>query len=140
MARDMHLSSCVANPPSINTNFYYYPGQHPGQHGSYSIIQRQASSFAPQTADQIAAKEEIEDSKKRIYEICLEADRKLEEAGGEMRKRILVSLFEANEVAKRLAGNKTGGHNRYARFTVANGYNVGEQRKADVVTELTGDL
>ena len=73
-----------------------------------------------------------EESKKRTYEICLEVDEKLVEEGYEgesKRKRRLVSLFEANEVAKRLAGNKRG------RQWVANGHIVDQEGRPDIVSE-----
>jgi hypothetical protein len=91
MAADMYMQERVSHAPSIdgyNTYSNYQNGQNP-----IPIIQRSPSSFLPVTDDETP-------SKKRTYEICLEAAVKYPG------KRRLVSLFEANEVAKRLARMK----------------------------------
>jgi hypothetical protein len=94
MSRDMWIASCAENPPSIsaNKNVYY-----PGQYNYNSLIHKAASGFVEKKED------EPEESKKRTWEICAKAH---EEADDDMRKRRLVSLFEANEVAKRVAGRR----------------------------------
>jgi hypothetical protein len=126
MARDIYLSSCVADPPNMSTNFSYYPNN---QQDTHSLLQRHASTFAPKK-DVDEAKDLGEQSKKRTFEICVKVDAELDEG---MRKRRLVSLFEANEVAKRLTVNQRRGQ------VVVNGYLV-EDIKTDVVSEWMGSL
>lgn len=121
MARDLYLTSTVQNPPNVFSNYSYNPS-----HDDYnSIVRQPPSSFVTAEPGPI-------ESKKRAYEICMEVDQSLVEEGydGEAkRKRRLVSLFEANEVAKRLAGN-----NKHGRHWVANGYIV-DGGRTDVVSE-----
>lgn len=121
MARDLYLTSTVQDPPNVFSTYDYNPNQ--ADHRS--VVQQPASSFIP-------AKPRPEESKKRTYEICMEADRNLIDQGYEgygKRKRRLVSLFEANEVAKRLSGTYTPG-----RQWVAYGYTV-DSGRLDVVSE-----
>ena len=70
----------------------------------------------------------------------MQVDSELKEEGYEgeaKRKRRLVSLFEANEVAKRLAGMKR----RYGgRQWIANGYAVEGEGRQDVVSEWMGGM
>jgi hypothetical protein len=99
MATDLYVQERVSQLPKIE----HHSGdlarnQNPG------LIIRAASSFLKDNMmDEVA-------SKKRTYEICVDA------AQQHPRKRKLVSLFDANEVAKRLAGLKTHG-----RLSVAAG-------------------
>ena len=121
MARDLYLFSTVQDPPDVFSVYNY----NPNQEDYNSIVRQPPSSFLPATPDH-------KESKKRTYEICMQVDHNLIEQGydGEAkRKRRLVSLFEANEVAKRLAGN-----NRHGRQWVANGYIV-DCGRTDVVSE-----
>ena len=122
MARDLYIASSVENAPGVGyqNTFHYYAGQHDYN----SIVNQPLSNFVPKKA-------EPEESKKRTWEICNEVDQKLRSEGGE-RKRRLVSLFEANEVAKRVASLKArnGG-----RQVVVNGGLIGEEGKPDVVSE-----
>src|SRR5450756_2098674 len=99
MSREIYITSQVESPPNIS-NGNHFNQYHPNQHDYNSIVNRAASSFVK--------KEEEEESKKRTWEVCQSKDEKLVEGGGEARKRRLVSLFEANEVARRVAGLKTG--------------------------------
>lgn len=121
MARDLYLTSTVQGPPDVFSEYNYNPN-----HEDYnSIVRQPPSSFLP-------AKSGPHESQKRTYEICMQVDRELIEDGYEgesKRKRRLVSLFEANEVAKRLAGN-----NRQGRHWIANGYIV-DGGRTDVVSE-----
>lgn len=81
-----------------------------------------------------------EDSKKRTYETCMQVDSELREEGyeGEVkRKRRLVTLFEANEVAKRLADMEMKSNRRRL---VANGYVVDGEGRQDVVSEWMGSM
>jgi hypothetical protein len=122
MARDLYLTSTVQDPPNVFSNCSYNPNR-----DDYDSLVRQPASFF------IPSKPRPVESKKRTYEICMEVDQNLIEEGYEgeaKRKRRLVSLFEANEVAKRLAENKRGG-----RQWVANGYIVDQDGRSDVVSE-----
>lgn len=130
MSREIYLSSLVAEPPSAPTRFYYH---------SYLIdhdfiTRRPAAKFAPKVKDE----EDIgEQSKKRTYEVCVQVEKMLvagEHEGKYQRKRRLVSLYEANEVAKRLAGVK-----RDSSHVVSNG-RVLEDAKPDVVSEWMADF
>jgi hypothetical protein len=95
MSRDIYIASQVNNPPNIN-KFIWHNHYYPGQHDNSTVVNR-----APET---FIVKKGPEESKKRTWEICVERDKSLGE-----RKRRLVSLFEANEVARRVAGLKRGG-------------------------------
>jgi hypothetical protein len=92
MATDLYVQERVSQLPKIE----HHSGdlarnQNPG------LLNRDASSFLKDNmTDEVA-------SKKRTYEICMDA------AQQHPRKRKLVCLFDANEVAKRLAGLKTHG-------------------------------
>lgn len=121
MARDLYLTSTVQDPPDVFSNYNY----NPNRDDYNSIVRQPPLSFIPSKPGPV-------ESKKRTYEICMEVDKNLVEEGYEgeaKRKRRLVSLFEANEVAKRLAGN-----NRHGRHWVAHGYIVNGGR-TDVVSE-----
>lgn len=72
-----------------------------------------------------------EESKKRTWEICVERDELLGE-----RKRRLVSLFEANEVARRVAGLKRGGGGGSTLFTAG----VAQASKMDIASEWASVL
>ncbi|KAH8602501.1 hypothetical protein B0O99DRAFT_606743 [Bisporella sp. PMI_857] len=125
MARDIYLASCVQEPPNVKPDIYYYPNQ-----DDYNATTRRpAAEFVPKRDEG-----QHEETKKRTYEVCMQADRTLlnEECDGEPKhKRRLVSLFEANEVARRLAGRKTRGRGH----GVANGYLIDDAGKSDVVSE-----
>jgi hypothetical protein len=124
MSRDIYIASCAEHPPSItaNNNQYY-----PDQHNYNSLVNKPASTFVEKEDDA------PEESKKRTWEICAEADKG---ASDQMRKRRLVSLFEANEVAKRVAGRNS----RYGgRQRVVNGGVVDSEGVPDIVTEWMGN-
>jgi hypothetical protein len=137
MSQDISIASSVEHGPDISTNFNYYPFQRDFN----SLIDKPASSFAPPKTESDEELERYgEDSKKRTYEICMQVDSKLKEEGYEgeaKRKRRLVTLFEANEVAKRLVDMKMkfGGRQR-----VANGYVVDGEGRQDVVSEWMGSM
>lgn len=80
-------------------------------------------------------KGEDEESKKRTWEVCQGKDEEMVKERAE-RKRRLVSLFEANEVARRVAGLKRGSAGGQV---VVNGGLV-EEGKPDVVSEWAGNL
>lgn len=87
----------VSQPPTIK----YHSGDF-SQNQNSGLLTRAASSFLQDNiVDEVA-------SKKRTYEICMDAAQQYP------RKRKLVSLFDANEVAKRLAGLKTHGQSSVA--------------------------
>jgi hypothetical protein len=123
MARDIYTASLVEDPPTISSFYNYQNDYHPHQYDSQSLVNRPAASFV--------VKNVVEESKKRTWEICMEVDGQMEREGKE-RKRRLVSLFEANEVAKRVAGvgRAVGG-----RQVVVNGGLVDGEGKPDVVSE-----
>ncbi|KAH7417628.1 hypothetical protein BKA64DRAFT_702397 [Cadophora sp. MPI-SDFR-AT-0126] len=146
MALDIFIASQVENPlpiSSTNYNTYYYHGQTDYN----SIINQSPSSFVAK--GKVA---EPEDSKKRTWEICQSVDREIAEKGeGEnggdgngMRKRRLVSLFEANEVAKRVASLKREraryGYGYGGGQVVVNGGLIDGEGKTDVVSEWSMDL
>jgi hypothetical protein len=121
MARDLYLTSAVQDPPNVFSNSHY----NPGQEDYHSIVHRSPKLFIP-------AKPGPADSKKRTYEVCLEADEKMVREG-QLRKRRLVSLFEANEVAKRLADNKK--QVQAGRYALSGGRWHNTVEEADVVSE-----
>ncbi|KAH6681534.1 hypothetical protein B0J14DRAFT_216976 [Halenospora varia] len=125
MAKDIYMQSLVENPVEVENRYHHYNSQS-------LITQRQASTFAPKPKDHV---EEEEQSKKRTFEICTEEDSKIPE---QQRKRRLVSLFEANEVAKRVTSlnRHSGGGNQ----VVVNGGVVEEGGKPDIVSEWLGDF
>ena len=120
MSREIYMASCVEDPPNISSSYGQY---HPGRHGYGSILNRPANSFLPPP--------KTEESKKRTWEICASVD---EEMGEDKRKRRLVSLFEANEVAKRVTGMKRGS-GRGGRQLVVNGGLIDGEIKPDIVTK-----
>ncbi|KAI9740971.1 MAG: hypothetical protein M1818_004577 [Claussenomyces sp. TS43310] len=96
MVSDLYLSSRVSSVPSlaVSHNHSTYP-----PHRAYSqsiLLSRPPSSFLP-----IEGNAEVWPDRKRTYEVCSEAAERIGPT-----KRRLVSLFEANEVARRLEGNK----------------------------------
>ena len=124
----MYITSLVSDPPSLNGTSNNWANQyHPGQQDYNSVIHKPCSSFIKN--------EGPEESKKRTWETCTKYDGELEQEGKE-RKRRLVSLFEANEVAKRVAGGRSGfGGNQM----VINGGLVDDGKK-DIVSEWMGNL
>jgi hypothetical protein len=129
MSRDIYIASLVKEPLSITDSNNGYRFHHT-QHHYNSVVNRPASSFV--------VGEKPEESRKRTWEICTEIDREMERDGKE-RNRRLVSLFEANEVARRVAGktptNRTGGGQ-----IVVNGGLVEGEGKPDVVSEWMDGL
>jgi len=121
MARDMHISSQVEEPFSLNGQSSYYNQYQPGRNEWNSIATRSPSEFAK--------KDTPEETAKRTWEICKSVDATLQKEGKE-RKRRLVSLFEANEVARRVAGKKGE-----RRGVVVNGGLVDGDIKPDLVDQ-----
>jgi hypothetical protein len=118
MSRDMYHAACVAQPIQLSLSNNSY-------HNTNALIHRSPESFLP------SEPKGPEDSKKRTYEICLEVDKKM---GGKDTKRRLVSLFEANEVAKRVTAKSA---RRYGGSqVVVNGGVVDEEVKIDVLSEM----
>lgn len=98
------------------------------------MINRPASEFVEGMKNYA---QRIKEGKKECWEVCNKADLEAEANGGE-RKRRLVSLFEANEVAKRVAGGNGngGGRSRWGgRQVVVNGGLVDGEGARDVVSE-----
>jgi hypothetical protein len=92
MAEDAHLAQNVFNdPPDIQVQQHRYYNQKP----TSKILQRSTESFVQEKVDPRNAKE-------RVWDVC----REFKEKSGRGKKRKLVSLLEANEVAKRLAGER----------------------------------
>lgn len=121
MARDIYIASCVEHAPNIDGGYqrHYYPGQTDYN----SVLHQPLSNFVKK--DLVP-----EESKKRTWDICDAVDRELKSDGVE-RKRRIVSLFEANEVAKRVTGIK-----RYGGYqAVVNGGVVDNEGKPDVFSE-----
>ncbi|KAF2621315.1 ankyrin [Macroventuria anomochaeta] len=91
MAEDTHLAQNVFNdPPNISVqqrNRYYSNAP------TYSILQRSSESF-------VKGREDKRNEKETVLDVCREF------RGVRGKKRKLVSLLEANEVAKRLAGKR----------------------------------
>ena len=115
MAREMYITSCVSEPISISIT-----------HHPQFITEYDPSYFLPKTETD----ENSRKSTKRVYDICLEADQKMEPS---QKKRHLVSLLEANEVAERVTGlsSRYGGSQ-----VVVNGGAVDEEVRFDVLGEL----
>jgi hypothetical protein len=116
MSRDIYIASAVAKPINISSNQNFD-----------TIAHRSPESFLPTEEEDTL----IVDAK-RTYEVCLEADQKMEREGGQ-RKRRIVSLFEANEVAKRVKAKSV----RYGGYQVViNGGLVDEEVKVDILSEM----
>ncbi|KAE8441442.1 hypothetical protein EG329_004968 [Mollisiaceae sp. DMI_Dod_QoI] len=124
MSRDIYIASCVENITPLTKGNRFNQHYYPGQVDYNSIVLQPLSNF-------VVKAEQPEESKKRTWEICCQVDEKLRSEGGE-RKRRLVSLFEANEVAKRVTSMKSryGGHQ-----IVVNGGLVDGEGKPDVFRE-----
>ncbi|CAG8970761.1 hypothetical protein HYALB_00001546 [Hymenoscyphus albidus] len=97
MSREIYHASCVKDPISISTSRAVRTS-----HLNSTILSRAPATFLPDSKEP-----EPEESKKRTFEICMEMDEKMAAEGGD-RKRRLVSLNEASEVAKRV-GLRSGG-------------------------------
>ncbi|KAL3418919.1 hypothetical protein PVAG01_09140 [Phlyctema vagabunda] len=119
MSRDIYTASCVENAPNVSTTTNY----HPGQYDHTSIVHRSAQDFMKQDTGP-------EESKKRTWEICEGTDHKTENEHS--RKRRLVSLYEANEVARRVAGMRTARNGE----SVTNGGSVVGSSTRDIVSML----
>ncbi|KAG9236672.1 hypothetical protein BJ875DRAFT_524495 [Amylocarpus encephaloides] len=115
MARERYQTSCVENPISLLHN----------QSGNYEFLNRPSKQFLP------TYQKGNGESRKRTFEICEAIDCENVKDGVD-RKRRLVSLFEANEVAKRVDGRSSrhGGNQM-----VVNGGIVERQGTRDVVSE-----
>lgn len=110
MSHDNYISNFISNPPSVHEYWQYHPMDHNSDTlSAYRAKQKRDAAPAYQTHS-------------LIWEECLRVQGDLkrkfdddESENGEEKtkreftgKRRLVSLFEANEVAKRLAGNRNG--------------------------------
>ena len=97
MAEDAHLAVNVYNaPPSIGVHVggrRMYLGS--GSEATTKILEKSAESF-------VQAKTDSRQSTEAVWDVCKEFKAKT----GAGKKRKLVSLLEANEVAKRLASKK----------------------------------
>lgn len=126
MARDIYTASQVENAPNVSGGPQHY---HPGSYDRNSLLNQPSSSFVKSKTGEVVP----EESKKRTLEVCIEADGMMVREGRE-RKRRIVSLFEANEVAKRVASLKTGsrwGGNQI----VVNGGLIDGEIKDDVISK-----
>lgn len=102
MAEDAYLAQNVfKNPPSIRgqTRRNYYYDQQP----TSKILEKSLESFVQGKKGEKGAK----DSTEQVWDVCKEIREKV--GGGKKRK--LVSLLEANEVAKRLANKRVKSEN-----------------------------
>jgi hypothetical protein len=97
LSQDIYTASQATDPPGIVENEYaHYSGQH---YLTTSITYKSSTLF-------IKDKDVLpEESKKRTWEICAGADLAMRKEKREVKRRI-VSLLEANEVAKRLSPSK----------------------------------
>ncbi|TAQ87996.1 hypothetical protein B7494_g3670 [Chlorociboria aeruginascens] len=121
MSCDLYTAFCIESAPSTRTQ----RGSRYNNSGNYS------KGLADKPAADFAAKENEEEiDRKRTFEVCKDIDERLEKKG-EGRKRRLVSLFEANEVAQRLAGDKKGAG---GRRSVINGGVIDEEGKPDFIS------
>jgi len=118
MARDAYTTSQVNKP--LSTTSTHMQRYNPGRLEYDTIVQKNATDFLD--------KEIIEESPKRTWEICDAVD---QEVGEGEKKRRLVSLFEANEVAKRVAAHGLRTQSGY----VVNGGLVDGDVKTDIVSE-----
>lgn len=118
MARDSYITSQV-NTPLYVANNNYWENYQPRQEEHRSIADKPASNFVK--------KEVVEETQKRTWEICNDFDQKMDERE---KKRRLVSLFEANEVAKRVAA-----YGGARRSYVVNGGLVDSDVKTDIVSQ-----
>jgi len=123
MSQDAFIASRVSEPPSLDSNYSYRR-----QSSDYnSIVSRSPDTFIPTEAGG------CENDAKAIHELCTKVDRELQEEGFDSepkRKRKLVSLFEANEVAHRLGRRKI----RH-ETAVVNGHLI-DEGKPDIVSEI----
>ena len=87
----MFIASKVTSTPSIGASYW---DQYRAGNDEYNFITHQAA------CDFAKDDEAGENNQERTLEICNEADAKIQREGG-IRKRKLVSLMEANEVARR---------------------------------------
>ncbi|RDW70384.1 hypothetical protein BP5796_08781 [Coleophoma crateriformis] len=125
MSHEIYIASCVENPLAMPARANYYPGSS----NQSLIVSKPAEAFV-----RTGEVQSPEESKKRTWKICEGIDEQVR--GGEGSKRRLVSLFEANEIAKRVAGrNNNGGRGSHI---IVNGGIVDGDVKMDVVSEWMG--
>jgi hypothetical protein len=122
MARDIYLATHVAHPTSLETHARYFGGQADRD----LITNTPAAEFVP-PPPRDPTEEVGHEGEKATFDACVAVDGRLVGEGAE-RNRRLVSLYEANEVARRL------GRGRGGRQAVVNGYLV-EDAKPDIVSE-----
>ncbi|KAF1828832.1 ankyrin [Decorospora gaudefroyi] len=102
MAEDTYLANDVfSNPPSLSASGYshYHSGHRRRDHGrpNISVLKRNPETFVGEPEDTRSGEE-------KVLQVCREFAEKTQR-----QKRNLVSLVEANEVAKRLALQKRSG-------------------------------
>jgi len=123
VSHDAFVASCTDKPPPLSYNYRYTPNNDDLE----SIVKRSPKTFIPTKPSNCA------NPAKEIYDQCTKMDKDLRDASVESqlkRKRRLVSLFEANEVARRLAGRDTG-----KGSVVVNGHRM-DEGKPDIVSQL----
>lgn len=96
LAVDLYLHDRVSNPPDLDAQSLRM------SQNAWSGEHLPDASFCDKTTIEEETERLMECSKKRTYEICIQA---AEEAGP--KKRRLVSLAEANEVTKRPMSSRT---------------------------------
>lgn len=91
LARDLWIQEVVAEPPNLEMPDASLIRD---EHGYLSVLDRPAKEFVPDKDTE--AESEPKPNRRRTYEVCFES------AAQYPHKRRLVSLFEANELAKSL--------------------------------------
>lgn len=148
MARDMWIAACVEHAPrQSHSGYRYYPGRNGYNTDTHTLLQRATREFVPTDKKRQEKRQEqsvSEETKKWVLDACESVDAEMasaqdtqmeidDGAAGEVgTKRRLVSLFEANEVARRLANGQAG------RQNVSYGYIVDKKGERDVVSEWLG--
>lgn len=100
MAYDIYIQDIVSGKPGTENHIFDQSSRYHRSH--ISITSKSVKEFLPIEERGFASLQ----SNKRTYEVCLAVDWELRKSKGGLVKRRLVSLNEANEVARRLAISK----------------------------------
>ncbi|TGO46320.1 hypothetical protein BCON_0331g00030 [Botryotinia convoluta] len=101
MSHDNYISNFISNPPSVNEYWQY----HPNNVDRDTLKKRDAAPFYKTHSMIWEECLRVQGELKRKFDSDEDEDKTKREFTG---KRRLVSLFEANEVARRLAGSRNG--------------------------------
>lgn len=123
MAEDTQIASIVSNPPDLNAGHHAHGTRRNRKPRNQSICDQQPEDFA------VDLDHDPRSSKEKIWGMLQEAKKILVSEGRAQRK--LVTLNEANEVAKRLAARKLDDRKYRGRYGVVDDYEEVQEERDD---------